>query len=251
MSGSTDKKKHTEPIGADTEAKAVRLCHFLAQSGAASRRHADGLIASGRVSVNGETVTSPGFKVQSDDTICLDGQRLEIGRRYYIMLNKPRGYVCTNDDCHAEQKAVDLIKIHGVRLFSVGRLDKDSEGLILFTNDGDFAAKLGHPRHGVKKTYAVNIDKPLSPGDIKSMLNGIHDEGEILRALSVHIETKRFCIIVMGEGKKREIRRMLKRLGKKTLRLQRIAVGKLFLGKLAPGQWRFLSAKEIELSMKN
>ena len=131
-----------------------RLVKFLSAAGVASRRAAGDLVKAGRIAVNGRTIREPGFRILPADTVTLDGRPVEpAGRFHYIMLNKPRGYVCTNADPHAPRKAVDLIRLDPpVRLFSAGRLDKESEGMILFSNDGDYVARLTHPRYELRKT---------------------------------------------------------------------------------------------------
>ena len=166
------------------------------------------------------------------------------------MLNKPAGYVCTNDDPHAAKRAFDLIKIDGARLFSAGRLDKDSEGLLIVTNDGDYAMQLTHPRYEIFKTYLVKTDAAISAGELDRLRHGIIDNGEQL--LPQKIEATGSCIyrFILNEGKKREIRRMVADAGRKTVSLQRISIGSLKLGELKSGQWRFLSAEEVNLSLR-
>lgn len=227
------------------------LTKFLANSGAASRRRSAELIKAGRVSVNGEVCTDPSVRIGPDDRVSLDGKRIEpVESHVYVMLHKPRGYVCTSDDPHAPKKALDLISIPGVRLVSAGRLDKNSEGLILFSNDGAWIEKLTHPRHGTRKTYQVTTDRPLTPADIRLLTTaGVQNDGETLRALSIRAEAPGRYIFVLGEGKNREIRRMLESLDNRTRRLKRIAVGGLRLGGLPMGQWRKLSPAEARLAL--
>ncbi len=227
------------------------LTKFLAASGAASRRHSAELIKTGHVSVNGEVRTDPSIRIGPDDRVTLDGKVIEPVRAYvYVMLHKPRGYVCTSDDPHAPKKALDLIHIPGVRLVSAGRLDKNSEGLILFSNDGAWIEKLTHPRHGTRKTYQVTTDRPLTPADIRLLTTtGVQNDGETLRALSIRAEAPGRYIFILGEGKNREIRRMLESLDNRTRRLKRIAVGGLRLGGLPMGQWRKLTPAEALLAL--
>jgi len=227
------------------------LTKFLATSGVASRRHSAELIKTGHVSVNGEVCTDPSVRIGPGDRVSLDGKDIEPVRAYvYVMLHKPRGYVCTADDPHAPKKALDLIRIPDVRLVSAGRLDKNSEGLILFSNDGAWIEKLTHPRHGTRKTYQVTTDRPLSPADIRRLTTtGVQNDGETLRALSIREEAPCRYIFILGEGKNREIRRMLESLDNRTRRLKRIAVGRLRLGGLPIGQWRKLSPAEAQLAL--
>ena len=239
--------------GADADANAAlpNLTKFLSTSGAASRRHAAELIKDGHVSVNGEVCTDPSVRIAPGDRVTLAGKPVEPPRGYvYVMLHKPRGYVCTAEDPHAPKKALDLIDLPGVRLVSAGRLDKNSEGLILFSNDGAWIEQLTHPRHGTRKTYQVTTDKPLSPADIRRLTtSGVQNDGETLRALFIHAEAPGRYIFILGEGKNREIRRMLESLDNRTRRLKRIAVGGLRLGGLPMGQWRFLSHAEALLAL--
>ena len=227
------------------------LTKFLAVSGAASRRHSAELVKAGHVSVNGAVCIDPSVRIGPDDRVSLDGKDIEpVGEFVYVMLHKPRGYVCTSDDPHAPKKALDLIGIPGVRLVSAGRLDKNSEGLILFSNDGTWIEKLTHPRHGTRKTYQVTTDRPLSPADIRLLTtSGVQNDGETLRALAIRAEAPGRYVFILGEGKNREIRRMLESLGNRTRRLKRIAVGGLHLGGLPMGQWRKLTPAEAQLAL--
>ena len=209
------------------------------------------LIKNGHVSVNGEVRTDPSVRIVPGDRVTLDGKAVEPPRGYvYVMLHKPRGYVCTAEDPHAPKKALDLIDLPGVRLVSAGRLDKNSEGLILFSNDGAWIEQLTHPRHGTRKTYQVTTDKPLSSADIRRLTTaGVQNDGETLRAISIRAEAPGRYVFILGEGKNREIRRMLESLDNRTRRLKRIAVGALRLGGLPMGQWRTLSPAEALLAL--
>ena len=227
------------------------LTKFLAASGAASRRHSADLIRTGHVSVNGSVCTDPSVRIGPDDRVSLDGKDIKaVSEFVYVMLHKPRGYVCTSEDPHAPKKALDLIHIPGVRLVSAGRLDKNSEGLILFSNDGAWIEKLTHPRHGTRKTYQVTTDRPLSPADIRLLTtSGVQNDGETLHALSIRAQAPGRYLFILGEGKNREIRRMLESLDNRTRRLKRIAVGGLRLGGLPMGQWRKLTPAEAQLAL--
>ena len=235
----------------DHDAALPNLTKFLAASGAASRRHAAELIKGGHVSVNGELCTDPSVRIADGDRVALDGKPVKSASLfYYVMLHKPRGYVCTAEDPHAPKKALDLIGLPGVRLVSAGRLDKNSEGLILFSNDGAWIEQLTHPRHGTRKTYQVTTDRPLSPADIRLLTtSGVQNDGETLRALSIRAEVPGRYIFVLGEGRNREIRRMMESLDNRTRRLKRIAVGGLRLGGLPMGQWRLLTREEALLAL--
>lgn len=228
----------------------INLTRFLSLAGVASRRKCPDIIRSGKVKVNGKVILEPGVKITETDAVSCDGRPIKMERRHYVMLNKPRGYVCTAEDKNAPKKAIDLIDIPNARLFSAGRLDKDSEGLIIFTNDGDYAEMLAHPRYETTKLYRVKTDKSLPDGMMKKLCEGITDNGEFLKAAAITKEKENVFLFEMREGKKREIRRMIKYAKRKTVRLQRIAIGGLCIGALHPGKWRFLSEKEIALSLQ-
>ena len=225
----------------------MNLTKRLATAGAASRRKAAELIKNGEVTVNGKVETNPATLVSPSDKIRVSGSSLDAAPEHvYIMLNKPRGYVCTNDDPHAKKKAIDLITLRKpVRLFSAGRLDKDSEGLIIFTNDGEFANRLTHPGNGIVKTYALSAEHSFTDDELQQMVDGIEDDGETLSAEEVWQTGERKFMIVLAEGKNREIRRMVEALGNHTKRLERMAIGDLRRGMLKPGEWRFMTRRDI------
>ena len=225
----------------------MNLTKRLATAGAASRRKAAELIKNGEVTVNGKVETNPATLVSPSDKIRVSGSSLDAAPEHvYIMLNKPRGYVCTNDDPHAKKKAIDLITLRKpVRLFSAGRLDKDSEGLIIFTNDGEFANRLTHPGSGIVKTYALSAEHSFTDDELQQMVDGIEDDGETLSAEEVWQTGERKFMIVLAECKNREIRRMVEALGNHTKRLERMAIGDLRRGMLKPGEWRFMTRRDI------
>lgn len=229
----------------------MNLTKRLAVCGAAPRRKAAELIKNGSVTVNGEIQTNPATPVTMKDKVCLNGKPVnKLPTHVYIMLNKPRGYVCTNNDPHAKKRALDLIKLkEDLRLFSCGRLDKDSEGLILFTNDGEFADRITHPGNEVFKTYAVSVDHPFTSAELQQMCKGITHDGETLHAEDIYQTGPRKYLIVLMEGKNREIRRMVEFLGNEVSRLERVVIGNLKRGLLRPGQWRFMSKKDIALAL--
>lgn len=230
----------------------MNLTKFLGNAGVCSRRAAADLIASGRVTVNGAVPGQGGaLRLSAGDEVCVDGRRITLeSRKYYVMLHKPRGYVCTLADRHAAKKAVDLIRCvpRDVRLVSAGRLDKDSEGLILFSNDGDLVARLTHPRYEVEKTYYVSLDGELRAEERDLLTEkGILDEGDLLRARQIRVLGNGRYEFVLSEGKNREIRRMAAYFDLDVRRLKRIAVGKLLLGSLECGECRILEKKELGL----
>ena len=230
--------------------KALNLSHYLSTAGVASRRHAATLIKEGKIKVNREVCITPGYRVLPNDTITYQNQEIYIKERVYIMLNKPRGYVCTSSDPYATKKAIDLIPLKEYRLFSIGRLDKESEGLILFTNDGAYSETLMHPRYEIKKEYIVTTNKPLSPKMRQQCMSGIDSDGEHLHAISVTEEGDCCYRFVLNEGKKREIRRLIQAMGRQTKSLKRVSIGKLQLGDLKSGAWRHLTPKDIKLALE-
>ncbi len=225
----------------------MNLTKRLSTFGAASRRKSAELIKTGHVTVNGTVETNPATQVGPKDRIRVDGAELNSApKHYYIMLDKPRGYICTNDDPHAKKRALDLIHLRdSPRLFSCGRLDKDSEGLIIFTNDGDFAMKLSHPSSGILKSYALQAEKPFTPEQLQQMCDGVQSEGEDLHAEDIYQIGEHKYLIVLAEGKNREVRRMAEAFGNGVRRLERVAIGNLRRGMLKPGEWRFMNRRDM------
>ncbi len=232
--------------------KKPNLVKFIGRCGAASRRTAVELIHAGRVAVNGRVETNPARRISATDSVTLDGGILCPPRRFhYIMLNKPRGYVCSNSDRHAGKLAVDLIRpTPACFLRSAGRLDKDSEGLIVFSDDGAFLERVSHPRHAVSKQYEVTVERPLTEEEMRRMREGVADAGEVLRVLAVIPRGGTEYIFRLNEGRKREIRRLCGAAGAPVKRLRRIALGALELGELEPGKFRELSPREVEMALK-
>ena len=227
-----------------------RLNKFLAHAGVGSRRHCEELISAGRVSVDGKIVRELGTKVDPGQKVAVDGQPIHEERAVYWLVNKPRGYLCTNQDPAGRPLAVDLVPHVSQRVYTVGRLDEDSEGLLLLTNDGDLANRLMHPRFGVEKTYLVQVAGHPTREDLLQLLKGVYlSEGHV-RARKVKRMKNQgestWLRIVLSEGKNREIRRMLARLGHKVMRLKRIAIGPVKIGPLAGGKARRLTAPELE-----
>src|SRR6516164_7958493 len=231
-----------------------RLNKFLAHAGVGSRRHCEELILAGRVSVDGQTVRILGTKVESEQQVCVDGQPLRAEKPVYWLVHKPRGYLCTNHDPAGRPRAIDLVPHVPQRVYTVGRLDEASEGLLLLTNDGDLANRLMHPRFGVEKTYLVQVAGDATPEDCKQLLKGVWISEGHVKAKQVKREKKQgdstWLRIVLDEGKNREIRRMLAKLDHKVLRLRRIALGAVPLGGLPSGKARRLSREEVE-SLRN
>lgn len=227
-----------------------RLQKILSSRGVASRRMAEKMIDDGRVSVNG-TVALLGQSADPDqDEILLDGRPLPSGSEYvYILLHKPRGYVTTLSDEKGRKTAAELVADCGTRVYPVGRLDMDSEGLLLFTNDGEFANHLMHPKHEVEKTYLTWVED-FSEVAIVKLKQPITLDGYLLRAPKVRVIRTGLLEITIHEGRNRQVRRMCEAAGMHVTRLKRVREGKLGLGELPLGKWRFLTPAEVE-SLKN
>ena len=229
-----------------------RLQKILASRGVCSRRKAEEMIAAGRVTCNG-VVAQLGDSADPDqDEILLDGIALPSQETYvYIMLNKPRGYVTTLSDEKGRKNAAQLVADCGKRVYPVGRLDMDSEGLLLFTNDGEFANNLMHPRHEVNKTYRVVV-RGYTDAGLERLKEPVTLDGYTIRKPDVVLEHKSQTsdraelLVTIHEGRNRQVRRMCDLAGMKVLRLIRISEGELRLGKLPCGKWRYLTAEETE-----
>lgn len=204
------------------------------------------LVQAGRVSVQGKVVTEPSYEVSPDaPDIRLDGKKVELGGKDYLVLNKPRGIVTTLQDKYAQATVLGLLPKAYKHLYPVGRLDKDSEGLLLFTNDGDLTFRLLHPSFKVDKVYYVETDKPLDENSIRHLERGVFIEGRKTAPAKIAPAGRASLRITIHEGRKRQIRLMLSGLGFQVLRLERIKYGPISLGNLRPGEWRLLDKKEI------
>ncbi len=230
----------------DGDSRGVRIQTLIARAGIASRRAAENLITSGRVSLNGRVVTELGLRALPGDLLAVDGKAVvSESARHYLALNKPPGYLCAMSDDFGRPLAASLFKpVIKERVYNVGRLDLDSSGLILFTNDGAFAATVGHPSSGLVKEYEVVADRRI-PNDFASRFEaGMPDDGETLKARRVVITGEFKATIQLVEGRNREIRRALGIFGLEAVVLRRIAIGPVRLGTLDEGSWRVLSAEE-------
>ncbi|MBI3407738.1 MAG: rRNA pseudouridine synthase [Planctomycetes bacterium] len=227
-----------------------RLNKFLAHAGLGSRRHCEELILAGRVSIDGAPVRELGTRVAPEQNVQVDGRPIKAERFVYWLVNKPRGHLCTNSDPGGRPLAIDLVPHVPQRIYTVGRLDVDSEGLLLLTNDGDLANRLTHPRFGVEKTYLVQVAGKPARDDFQKLQKGVWLSDGHVRAKSVKPLKKQgdstWLRIVLNEGKNREIRRMLARLGHKVMRLKRLALGRLELGRLGTGRSRPVSSQELK-----
>lgn len=219
--------------------------------GVCSRRNADALIASGRISVNGADVKTMGPDVdEGRDTVCLDGKQISPEeKKVYIMLNKPTGYLSTCRDDRGRKTVLSLVKGTGARLFPVGRLDYNTEGLLILTNDGDFAYRCTHPSHEVNKEYLVAASGNLSDAALNLLRSGIVLDGEKTRPAKVdvikHTPNEVHTRITIHEGKNRQVRRMFEAVGLTVRSLKRISEGNLELGDLKTGMWRQLTEEEL------
>ncbi len=229
----------------------MRLQKYIAECGIASRRNAEKIIESGRVRVNGEIVDFMGCVIDPEcDVVEIDGRVIECeSKKYYIMLHKPKNYVTTVSDDLGRPTVMHLVSDINARIYPVGRLDFDTTGLLIMTNDGDFANILTHPKHVVNKTYIARIDRPLSEDEIEKLQKGIDLDGvktAPAKAENIKRPQKGYEVkITIHEGKNRQVRRMLDAVGVNVMSLKRISVGSLTLGNLPEGKWRKLSDAEI------
>jgi 23S rRNA pseudouridine2605 synthase len=228
--------------------KGQRLQVFLAHAGVASRRAAEEFISQGRVSVNGTIITGQGSRVFPEDIVLLDNRPVRTEKlRHYLALNKPAGFICSSSDPQGRPLALDLLSRYiGERLYSVGRLDFLSCGLIFFTNDGDFAARLGHPGFGLEKEYVVQASGPVPDSVVEAFVRGVTIEGVHYKAKEAERTGRASLRIVLVEGKNREIRRVFSHFHLHPVLLRRIRIGPVLLGDLAEGSSRPLTEKELE-----
>ena len=223
----------------------MRINKYIAKCGITSRRKADTLIEQGKISVNDKVMTSLGYIVQEDDVVKYEGKIIKlIEDKYYIMLNKPIGYTCTNSKKFDDKVIFDLIDID-TKLFSIGRLDKDSRGLILITNDGDIYNNVVHPRNEIFKKYIVKLDKSFLHSDKYKIESGIDIGDYITNPSRIKILGKNILQIEINEGKNRQIRRMFDVLNYEVIDLNRVSIGDIKLGELPIGSYRVLSIKEV------
>ena len=227
----------------------MRLNRFLAQSGLCSRREADDFITAGLVTVNGQIVTQLGTKVLPTDEVKFNDSRVQGEKKVYLVLNKPKGYVTSLDDPHAGKTVMDLVEgACTERIYPVGRLDKNSLGLLLFTNDGDLTKQLTHPSYKKKKIYQVTLDKPLTRADMDRIAEGVTlEDGEIFAdEISYVKENKQEVGIEIHSGRNRIVRRIFEFLGYTVTKLDRVYYAGLTKKNLKRGAWRFLTREEVE-----
>ncbi|KNY25060.1 pseudouridine synthase [Pseudobacteroides cellulosolvens] len=229
----------------------MRLQKYLAQVGIASRRKAEELIRDGAVKVNGNTVTEMGYKVSDQDVIEVNGKIVAGAQnKVYVLLNKPAGYISTAKDQFGRPSVVELISGVKERIYPVGRLDYDTSGLIILTNDGEFTYKMTHPKHEIKKVYMALIHGIPTQEEIKAFKNGLRIEDYTTSKANLKIieseVDKSWVEITIHEGRNRQVRKMCDAIGHPVIKLKRTAIGSLTLGGLSEGHWRTLSKKEIE-----
>lgn len=230
----------------------IRLNKYISNTGICSRREADELIKAGAVSVNGKIITEMGYMISPDDNVNYGGQKLSREKNVYLLLNKPKDYITTSDDPQKRKTVMELIRgACRERVYPVGRLDRNTTGLLLFTNDGEMAKMLTHPRHGVKKIYHTITDKAVTKSDLKQLTEGIELEDTFAKAdeasYVADAESKKEVGVVMHTGQNRVVRRMFEALGYKVVKLDRVYYAGLTKKDLPRGKWRILSEKEVNM----
>jgi 23S rRNA pseudouridine2605 synthase len=223
----------------------LRLNRFLAAAGVGSRRHCDELIAAGRVSINGRICTDFSAQPAARDHVKVNGKLVHVGPPFTIILHKPAGFVSTRRDPNARDTVFDLLPAKFSRLFNIGRLDAQSEGLLLLTNDGDLAQSVTHPRYKIEKEYEVTLDRPWDPKLAPKLLRGILLDGQRATIARLHSLTPVRLRVVLRQGINRQIRRMFEAIDYRVKDLIRVRIANLWLGDLPPGHWRALTKREL------
>ncbi|MSU35120.1 MAG: rRNA pseudouridine synthase [Pedosphaera sp.] len=229
----------------------IRLQKFLAEAGVASRRASERLIMDGEVKVNGRVVTELGTKVDAaHDQVIVGGTPVSARRKLYVALNKPRGFLCTRSDPEQRNVVGDLLPREWENLFTVGRLDRESEGLIFLTNDGEFGLKLTHPRYNVRKTYVAVVEGRVSGAALGRFTAGIEEAGDLLKAEKARLvsanNSHSIVEVELAQGKNREVRRLFQALGHQVVELCRVQIGPIKLGELKSGKWRVMTPAELK-----
>jgi 23S rRNA pseudouridine2605 synthase len=249
--GRTSPQKQKVLSLADNENQGlVRLNKYIANAGICSRREADVLITTGAISVNDEVVTELGYKVRPTDVVRYGDHILQNEKPVYLLLNKPKDYITTTDDERGRKNVMDLVRgACKERIYPVGRLDKNTTGLLLFTNDGDMTKKLTHPKHGIEKTYSAELNKKFANIDMCALRNGIELEDGIITPDDVQYvdESKKVIGITIHSGKNRIVRRIFEFLGYDVVKLDRVIFAGLTKKDLPRGKWRFLTQAEINI----
>jgi len=242
-----DSEFHDDPLAAVK----IRLQKFLAEAGIASRRASEEIIRAGRVTVNGQRVTELGSRVDPHaDEVAVDRVPVKAKRKLYLLLNKPKGYICSRNDPERRPTVFELIPPDWRNLYPVGRLDYNTEGLIFLTNDGDFALRITHPRYEVAKKYLATVHGRVDAEILRRLTHGVFDEGEKLQADRARVlktgAGSSLVEVVLREGKNREIRRLFETLGFPVEHLKRVQIGPIKLSELPVGRWRALTESEIK-----
>ena len=229
----------------------MRLNKYIAQAGVASRRKADELIANGNVKVNGLTVKEMGFVTEDGDVVEVNGKVISpVTKMEYLILNKPKGYITAMSDDRERPVVADLVSDVGTRVFPVGRLDSDTTGLLIMTNDGEVANRLAHPSHKVEKVYRALVTGVLSPERAAKLRKGVDIGGYTTAEAYVKVikQVRKNTLVEIGihEGKNRQVRRMFAAVGNNVIELQRVSIGEIYLGRLMEGHYRKLKREEIE-----
>jgi 23S rRNA pseudouridine2605 synthase len=224
----------------------MRLNRFLATAGLGSRRGVEELIRAGRVKINGRVTTELATQVGPEDSVKVGSRVLKTQPALTALLYKPRGVVCTAEDERGRETIFDLLPPNWPRVFHVGRLDRDSEGLLLVTNDGELALALTHPRYKIEKEYEVRLDRPFDPAHREKLLRGFSIPGGRAKVERVEIVAPQLLRLVLLQGIKRQIRLMLYELGYEVENLCRVRIGNLRIGRMRPGEWRTLTAREAK-----
>lgn len=236
-------------------AEGMRLNRFIANAGICSRRDADKYILAGLVTINGKNISELGVRVKPGDEVKFDGRKISAEKKVYLLLNKPKDFVTTTDDPHTEKTVMDLVKnACEERIYPVGRLDRNTTGLLLFTNDGDLSKKLTHPSHNKKKIYQVSLDKPVTQKDLQQIAEGVElEDGPIAADAVSYIkdQDKSEVGIEIHSGKNRIVRRIFEHFGYRVKKLDRVYFAGLTKKNLPRGKWRFLSEKEIKFLKMN
>ncbi len=224
----------------------MRLNRFLAAAGVGSRRYCDELIAAGRVRINGRQCTDFSAQPSTRDHVKVDGKLVHARQPLHIVMNKPAGFVSTRSDPHARDTIFDLLPSKFRRLFNIGRLDAQSQGLLILTNDGELAQRLMHPRYKIEKEYELTLERPWDPTLAPKLLRGVFLESHRAKIVRLHSVTSTRLRVVLRQGINRQIRRMFHEIGYEVKRLVRVRVGSLRLGDLPAGHWRLLTKRELE-----
>ncbi len=232
----------------DNTDESIRLNKYIANAGVCSRRDADKLITAGEISVNGKIISELGYKVKVTDTIKYKNKLLTREKFVYVLLNKPKDFITTTDDPNDRRTVMQLVsKACKERIYPVGRLDRNTTGLLLFTNDGDLAKKLSHPSHNTKKVYQVELDKPLHKDDFLKVSEGLELEDGLVKVddFAILSDDKKSLGLEIHLGKNRIVRRIFEHLGYEVIKLDRVVYGGLTKKDLKRGTWRYLSEREV------